>query len=81
MHDQRQYLKQNCINLSKINDQNSIPNAKKKKNYINKTVICLPRAGFHKTIVSSIIRYILRMPLYLTFENHMIRHFNFTELS
>lgn len=31
MHDQRQYLKQNCINLSKINDQNSIPNAKKKK--------------------------------------------------
>lgn len=78
MHDQRQYLKQNGINLSKINDQNSIPNAKKNKKF---TVICLPKAGFHKTIVSAIIRYILRMPLYLTFENHMIRHFNFTELS
>lgn len=32
MHDQRQYLKQNCINLSKINNKNSIFNAKKKNN-------------------------------------------------
>lgn len=47
MHDQRQHFKQNCINLSKINNQHSIFNAKKKI-YINNTVICLPRAGFHK---------------------------------
>lgn len=50
MHVQRQYLKQNCINLSKINNQNSIFNAKKKI-YINNTVICLPQGWVSQKII------------------------------
>lgn len=61
MHDQRQYLKQNCINLSKINNQNSIFNAKKKNLHQQYCNLFTPGLGFtknqmirqfHRTILS-----------------------------